>query len=432
MIISRLFLAFLLVLGLLNPVNNTIDKFIGFFIFALCASCVFKSWKFAILTTVIALLAFAKLRNFEFVILYASLAGLALGYFLKRLQIAKKLAIWIIIVGFLVSSVATSGQLRQMLGRDLPLFSYNNDPSVILKTYQLMKKGEGYYEAFAAAQSSRYAQQIVPGDIWGWRLPTIFYLWTVFPTKSALGIYILYLLLASVVFYVSFRLGKRYLGESLAILPSYLIFPYLHFAGRDQMLLETEWWAMLLFIIGIYTLIGKKWFLTTLIFSLTVIVRELYVLPIGLMLVYSFFKKKRLSPVFLIPLLAFVLLFLFHMMAAAQYINSWGTLFKPRTVPFGLFFIEQTLAFGSWEYLLFAFRPFFIFLILSVFGCVYVFKRFDRREAIFLVLAFLPFPVTFLRIGTVPYNDYWGIIYVPLAIILAALSSGFVASEFKS
>ena len=432
MIISRLFLAFLLVLGLLNPVNNTLDKFIGFFIFALCASCVFKSWKFAILTTVIALLVFVKLRNFEFVILCALLTGLALGYFLRRLQVAKKLAIWIIIVGFLISSVATSGQLRQMLGRNLPLFSYNNDPSVILETYQLMEKGKGYYEAFAVAQLSRYAQQIVPGDIWGWRLPTIFYLWTIFPSRSGLGIYVLYLILASAVLYVSFRLGKRYLGESLAILPSYLIFPYLHFAARDQMLLETEWWAMLLFIIGIYLLVEKKWFFATLVFSLTVMVRELYILPIFAMLAFAFFKKRRLIPIFLIPLAAFALLFLFHMMGTSEYIDSWGTLFKPRTIPFGLFFVEQTLAFGSWEYLLFAFRPFFIFVVLAVLGCLFVFKRFDGGEAIFLLLGFLPFPIAFLKTGTVPYNDYWGIIYMPLAIILAALSVGFVKSELNS
>ncbi len=433
MIASRLILAFLLILGLLNPVENNIDKFIGFFIFGFVSFSILKSSKLVLLTTVIfSLLVFAKIRTFDLVIVYASIFGLVLGYLLERLKLSKKLAIWVVIVGFLITSVATSADLRQMLSRDLPLFTYNNDPSVILETYQLMKKGGGYYEAFRIAQISRYAQQIVPGDIWGWRLPTIFYIWTIFPGNRGLAIYILYLALSLAVFYAAFKIGERYLSWPLAILPSYLIFPYLHFAARDQMLLETEWWSMLLFIIGLYALIKKRWFLTTLLFCLTVVVRELYILPIGLMFIFAFFKKRRLVPVFLIPLLAFLFLFVFHIMATSAYIDSWGTIISPRTIPFGSFFVQQTLAFASWEYLLFAFRPFFIFLLLACLGCLYVFKRFDRSEAIFLLLAFFPFPLAFLRIGTVPYNDYWGIIYMPLAIMLAALSAGFVGSKLKS
>lgn len=93
-------------------------------------------------------------------------------------------------------------------------------------------------------------------------------------------------------------------------------------------------------------------------------------------------------PVFLIPLTAFVALFLFHISAASFYIDAWGTLFRPRVVPFGLFFVNQTLAFASWEYLLFNLRPFLVFLIAALLGGLYVFKKFKKDEAVVLLLSF--------------------------------------------
>ena len=291
MIAYRLSLALLLILGLLNPASgNVIDTFIAFLVFSFVSYTILKSSKVVLFGLVIvSWLIFAKVRTFDSVIVYASFAGLALGYVFKRLRLREKLAVWAIIVAFLLASAATGATLRQMLGRDLPFYNYNNDPGVILKTYQLMKHGMDYYEAFRQAQLGRFSQQIVPNDVWGWRLPTIFFIWRILPGSHGLSIYILYLVLASTILYLAFKIGSKYLGFPLSILPSYLIFPYLHFAARDQMLLETEWWSAAFFIIGLYFLINKRWFWTTLLFSLTVMVRELYVLPIGLMLVYFFF-----------------------------------------------------------------------------------------------------------------------------------------------
>ncbi len=384
--IYYIFLFLILLLGLLNPVvGNKIDIFVGYFLFFLTAVYVFLPKKFV------------RLRKY---------------------------AIWIVLTCFLISSFATSSSLRAMLGRDLPLYTYNNDPGVILKTYKLMEDGIGYYDAFAISQKGRFGMQIVPQDIWGWRLPTLFEIWKVLPGKSGLNIHFLYLVLSCSFVYCSYLLSRRYLPEKLVLIPSYLVFPYLHFAALDPMLLGTEWWSVIIFFIAVFFVIRRRLVLATLFFSLTLMVREVYILPLGLMFVYSIFKRRELTPVFLISLFAFLVIFSFHMVFVARYINVWGTIFSPRVISNGFFFVQQTLAFASWEYLFFVVRPFWWFLVAAVGGCWLIYKRFDKTEAWLLLLSFLPFPIAFMKFGTLPYNDYWGIMYMPIVLILAPIALG--------
>ncbi len=380
------FLFLILILGLLNPVyGNRVDAVLGYFLFG-------------------------------FVLFYVFLP--------ERFHKLRKYAIWVVISIFLITSFSTSSSLRAMLGRDLPLYTYNNDPGVILKTYKLMEEDTGYYDAFAIAQKGRFGMQIVPQDIWGWRFPTLFEIWKILPGSSGLNIYFLYLVLACSFIYCSYLLCTRYLPEKLAIIPAYLVFPYLHFAARDQMLLETEWWSVIVFFIAVFFAIRRRLILAILFFSLTVAIREVYILPLGLMLIYSALKKRELIPLFMIPLLSFLVTFSFHAVFVSHYIDVWGTIFSPRIISKGYFFVQQTLAFASWEYLLFSFRPFWWFLVAALGGCWFVYKTFDKTEAWLLLLSFLPFPIAFLRFGTLPYNDYWGIIYMPIVLVLAPVALG--------
>ena len=366
----------LLLLGILNPVlGNRVDEAVGILVFVTGALVTFLLKSFA------------------------------------------KIALIFLILVYLANSWFISGDLRFFLTHDIP---YNNDPGVLLATYKSVENGRDYYESYKQAQLGRFSQSIIPGDIWGWRLPTIFYIWKIVP-GGTLSIYVLYLILAATVLYVAFLINRMFLPENLALLSPYLIFPYLHFAARDQMLLETEWWATFLFIISIYLLNKKKLFLTTVFLSLTLMVRELFILPVGLMLVFSIFKNKRLAPVFLIPLCGFLILFVYHIWRVSRYIDATGTLFTARLISNGVFFVQQTFAFASWEYLLYQIRPLALLAILAIVGTLNLIRTKKYFEGIILSLALLPFPISFLRFGTVPYNDYWGIVYVPLAIILSPL-----------
>lgn len=427
MLLVRVVSVILLLLGLLAPVaNNLADIFLGFLLFGF-ASGVVLGVGLGLLVLPAGWALYVLLAGFKAQIIWGALGGLLLALVLARLRVVGdaglKISIAVVVLVFLASVLATNGELVRFLSRDLPLYTYNNDPGVIYKTYLLLESDFNYYDAYKTAQLGRFEQQIIPGDIWGWRLPTIFLIWKMLPGTGGLAVYYFFLVLAALALFCAYKIGSRYLGEKLGLLSAYLVFPYFHFAARDQMFLETEWWAVIFFIFGVFLLVRQVYFWAILLFSLTVLVREIYILPLGLMLAWSLWKKREAVGVFLIPILAFAIFYFFHILWVSDYINAWGTLLAPRTVDGSLFLIQQTLAFASWEYLLFRLRPFLLFLVAATAGVTFLVKHKKlREEGVFWLLAFLPFPIAFLRFGTVPYNDYWGIIYMPLVLILSALA----------
>lgn len=423
-LVKNLTISALLLLGILNPIGgNKIDSFIGFFIVGLVSAAVFQNRKvFLLLLALVSILSYTKVKGFDLTVVYGLSVGIGLSILLEKFR-AEKFRILIFVIVFLVSAFFTSSTLRAKLVRDLPLYTYNNDEGAFLKTYKIMKGNVSYYDAYRVAFMGKFANHTVPGDVWGWRMPTIFEIWKIIP-GSGIGIYILYLTLASCVIYASYQVGKRYLGSNLALMPAYLVFPYLHFAARDEILLLTEWWSVLFFFLGLYLFVARKYFLAILFLALTVLIREVYIMPLGLMFAYFVLKLKREAVVFLIPLVAFLGLLFYHVLSLGSYIDSWHTLFAARIVSSGPLFVEQTLSFGSWEYLLFALRPFVLFLILALGGCLYMYRVGRKDEAFVWMLAFLPFPVAFMRFGAVPYNDYWGVMYMPTVLILASISLG--------
>lgn len=391
--IFNLLLIILLLLGTLNPVKgNKVDEFIAYFLFGLVSIIVFSPNKF------------------------------------KKL---KKLAIWVVIICFLVSSVATSKDLRNMLSSDLPLYTYNNDPGVFLKTYQLVKGGENYYSAFFIAQNGTFTGKRIPSDIWWFRMPTIFYLWSFLP-GSGLSIYLLFLLLASVCLFAAYKIVLKFCGFRIALMSPYLLFGYLHFGARDQMLLETEWWGVMFFIIGLYFFFYKRFFWAIVLFSLAVLTRELYVISLVFMFLASFANKRRRVWVFIIPILSFALLFVFHILAVTKYFSSFVEMFRPRLAGDGLFLVKQTLVFGSWEYLFFFLKPFYFFVFFALIGSYYIFRKIDKGWGLCVLASFIVFPIAFLKVGSVPFNDYWGIMYIPQVLIFAPLVLGIFKHKLST
>lgn len=419
--ILAIFSGLLLILGLLNPVHGNLAAYIlGFAVFGFTSGIILGFW--SLLSLVCGLIVAAVVLGASPMVIGGGLGGWVLARALVRLRLTA-VAVLVLVAVFWATSFVTNGDLLKFLSRDLPLYTYNNDAGVIYKTYLLLAQDFNYYDAYRTAQLGRFAQPLVPGDIWGWRLPTLFLIWDVLPGSGGIPIYLLFLLGAAGTLVVAYLLAKRYLGQKLGLLAPYLVFPYFSFGARDQMIMATEWWAVMPFIAGVFFLVSRRSFWAIIFLTLTVLIREVYVVPIGVLLLWALFKKREAVGIFVIPLLAFLLLYVFHVSWVSGYIDAWGTLMMPRVVDSGWFFIQQTLSFASWEYLLFRLRPFLWFLVMATLGTVWLFARVKKREeAMILLLSFLPFIFFFWRFGTVPYNDYWGIIYVPQVIILAPLA----------
>lgn len=389
--IYYIFLLLFLLLGLLNPVaGNKVDVFVGFFLFCFVAT---------------------------------------VAVFPEKAKRFREYSIFVLILCFLLSSFATSHNLRAKLRSDVALYTYNNDESAFLKTYKLMKSDIGYYDAYKVAFMGKFTGPVTPNDVWGWRLPTIFEIWRITP-GNGIGIYIFYLLLASLALYGAYSVGNHYLGSRYALLPAYLLFPYLHFAARDEILLLTEWWGALFFMIGLSLFILRHYFFSIISLALAVLVRELYFLPLFFIFLYFTLRFNRKAWVFLIPIVAFFAFFLYHIISLTHYIDAWNLIFSTRSLGGGTLFIQQTLAFGSWEYKFFILRPFIIFLISVLGSCFYIYKINAEEGWVWLVSA-LVFPIIFLKFSVGPYHDYWGILYMPIVLILAPICLGNLQGREK-
>ncbi len=421
----------LLLLGVLNPLaGSRIDSFAGFFVLSLVAVPSLSNSKlFLMIVFLITLGFFSQIKGFDIMAVWGILTGFSLAFVLEKFK-AQRFAVFVLIAAFLISSYAASGDLRAMLARDLPLYTYNNDPGVFLKTYQQLESGQPYYLSLLKAHDGRFAQRGMPTDIWGLRMPTLFYIWSFLPGGGT-GIYILFLAISSGALFCAYKITEKYLGSRSDLLSSYLLFPYLHYAARDQMMLETEWWGVIIFIIGLCFLLFRKHFFAVISLSLSTLIRELFIIPVFLLLIYYFFTDRKLIYITAIPFFAFCLLFLVHLTAANYYIDAFGSLFRPRVIPFGNIFLQQTFAFGSWEYLLFMFKPFYLLFVLAIVGSLFIFLRKSKTDGLIILFSFLIFPIAFLKIGTLPFNDYWGILFMPQTLIFAPLSLGWVLKQPK-
>lgn len=412
-------------LGLTNPVTGSnIDLFLVFLLFGFVVSSVFTKDKLMIFSLLLVVNCFFYIWGNHFgVIFLALVAGFLVQFFLEKVR-RQKFGIIVVILIYLVSSFASSNDLRGMLSRDLPFFTYNNDSGIYLKTYQQIEAGQPYYQSLIRALDGKFGQRGVPGDIWGYRFPTIFYLWKWIP-GGGIGIYYLFLAMSSFALYGAYKISSKHIGSRLGLLSSYLLFGYLHYAARDQMILQTEWWGVLVFLFGVYFLLYKRYFFATIFLAFSVLVRELFIVPLVSFALLVLLEKRKLLFVVFIPIVAFCSLFLYHLAAVNQYIEAYDSLFKPRVIPFGPLFLQQTLAFGSWEYFFYGLKPFYVFFAMAVVGSVYVYKKRSHFDGLILFLCFMVLPIAFLKIGALPYNDYWGILFMPQVLIIAPIFLGW-------
>ena len=334
-------------------------------------------------------------------------------YFLQRLIIIP------VLILFVISSQINSLGLRDFLAHQPISETYRTDMDDFLKTYYLMGEGLPYYISFKQAVEENAFKSKVSNNLWSWRLPTVFYIWKWLPGESGVGIYYLFLFLSLGGLYLSYALIGELLSKKnqhFAILSAYLLFPYFHFALRDPTLLQTEWWGVFPLLGGIYFLVKNRLNGAIVLFILTVIIRELFMIPLIGIGVLLYIKKSREAWKMLLPMGIFFLMMFFHGQQVLRITGANGEFFAPRIHTLGSKIVLSTLAFGSWEYAWNQLRIFPIFYVISLVGIIFTKSWFSKYLLVFFV-----FPVSFLILGSSVYNDYWGIFYMPFVIISTPL-----------
>lgn len=331
------------------------------------------------------LLLFALAIPFSQLSLILNLAGIFLALIPRKLTV---IILFLIIAQILVSTNQNIvRQLSQPLGK-----TYTTDMRAFLKTMQLMRAGQDFYPAFATGMAGLRDGNFHP-DINAWRQPFVFYLWKILP------IYPLWQLFLVLIIISAYLITKN-------ILSPLILWPYLHYSLVDLTILQPEWWGMAFLVFGLCAGIYKKYYLAGLFFVLSLMCRELFIIPV-FFLTLPHIKKYFVFYFLFIIYYIYHLFNIFHFPTEILRSYSNGDI---RTM-------HSIFAYSSWNYLIGIYRPFLILLVLtSIFS-------FWKRRHLFLLLTFLPFfifTVAMAALGKIDATrDYWSIYFIPLLLIVS-------------
>lgn len=296
--------------------------------------------------------------------------------------------------------------------------SYISDEMKYLKNYYLMKKGIDYYQAHYLSQIKLAGNDntVWQQDIWGWRLPFIFYFWK-YLTRTGSDILLLFIFLALITLTTSYFISIKFIKSKISLLTPLIILPYFLSAIQSTSFLFITWWSMFFYIIGVAFLFYQKHFLSAIFLSIAILTREFYLIPILIMLLISVFYHKNIK-IFLLPLLLFFLMMIFHIYKVNQFThinNSFGAyrLSRPNKT-----LVLSTLAFSTNSYFFVNYRPTLLFLAISVISLILlIIKSKDKYIYLLAISSFFPIFLSFFMINIGKWEDYWGATYVPLGII---------------
>lgn len=299
-----------------------------------------------------------------------------------------------------------------------------------------MQKGQSYYTAFDNAVIAFPAHNEKPSNISAYRLPTIFYLWKFLPNPG-LFIWIGFLMLCSATLIASFKIAAKFSKFPLSILAPYLLVPYLLFSAKSIWFLMIEWWSAFFIVFFICLFLYKKERLAYFTLLLALLIRELAIIPIALNSIAMLFIKRKYFIYFSSLILIFVAFYGLH-----TYLSQTGSTSINETTSQlltfrGIPFIKRTLDFGSDFYFFNQAKiPVLgIFLILSSAGSLTTLIKNQKERYLILIsiLFFAGFAFSFLFISKSIFNEYWGIMYVPVMISIIPWGiESFYQITFKS
>ncbi|MDP3724765.1 MAG: hypothetical protein Q8R11_04010 [bacterium] len=328
----------------------------------------------------------------------------------------------------LIVSIACWGMILWNVGAQgrtlvttIPPVGAGSDELMFLRTFHLFQGGSDYYAAYFQATIDGMTARHLTTDVFTWRLPTLTYLWSLF-FDSGIHIQRAFIFLCLLLLPTSIILLKDSLRPPFAFLGGLILMPYVadSLAYRTAFLFH-EWWGLLFFLFGLAMVRLKKYALAIILLSLSVLIRELFILPLGFLLLFTLFGKKRTHPwIFLLPMIIFGLAFLFHTRSIQSFPLALEAPSTNRLHVFDFTLFQRMIAFSMRQYLL---TPFFvnrIFLFLSFLAISVMFLRGSKQAGVVL-LSFLLTGLTLAFIGNIN-NDYWGIVFFPILIFGSILT----------
>lgn len=304
----------------------------------------------------------------------------------------------------------------QSLNLSEPQFgTYRSDEMIFLKTYYLVKSGHNYYDSFPKAAANDYANIKLDPDIFTWRLPTVFYFWQL--AQNGYQILTLYWTLTILFFISIYLIIKKLYNSNTGLLAVVLVLPY--FAGNlsyKTSFLFVEWWALFFFTFGLTFFFYKKLPVAWVLLLLALATRELMTIPIFSLLILSVLLKK--NRIFFIALILFsLIIFAIHshvVLSRFLDVQQTSTIFSRLHAPDKQSFLTM-ISFSMQNYPLTKYRVNLLLIVLAFVSLVINIKK-KGDKGIYYFLAPWSIFLTFPFITSSFYNDYWGILFMPLLI----------------
>jgi len=364
-------------------------------------------------------------------ILISGLVVFSLFYWLSRrlysnLNQLVLIVFFCLFIGLLGTALIDGTQLRAQLTQDIsPPFM--TDMDAYQNSLNLYKETGDFYQSFAVSIQGldiNYGTDQYAGEIWGWKQPLIFTLWKMVPGGKAAGVQWLAVLAFSLILLAAYKIARIFLSPQQALIGPFLIWPYLHYPLVEMTLLQVEWWALVFFFLGFMAYLIKRYWLTGIIFTLCLAVRELFAIPILGLVVIQLLRKRFKSALSLS--LPTILVFLpyyyfYHLRNVFQYeafdLLSGETLRSGALSKWEL--VRTTLAYNSWSYGSWMIRPFLVLLIINSIGLLLlIILKKKPWQFLSLLTAFLLFFLfSFILNMMDTWHDYWGIYYIPMLLL---------------
>lgn len=299
--------------------------------------------------------------------------------------------------------------------------TYVSDEMSFLKTFYYMKTGLNYYQSFKLARHNLNRTDDLSNDISLWRLPTIFYTWSLF-TNDGNGILALFIFLSLLSIISVFLIAKKLSNNFFGILSAIFLTPYfLDTLRYKTAFLFIEWWALFFYIFGLTFLIYKKNLTATIFFSLCIMTRELFVIPIFLIFIFHFLKKKDYK-LFILPFLSFGLLYFFHQYNINLVLGHTEASLKiiQRLHSYSIKNLQETISFSMRNYALFGLKTHYVFILMGLSFLLASLYLKPKVEILYLLIS-ASWGLVILPTISVQENDYWGIMFTPFLVMSAPL-----------
>jgi hypothetical protein len=353
----------------------------------------------------------------------------------KHIKLINRLSLGLVGLLLLMFVLVEGKPVRTVISQEPKAQTYTTDAMLFLKTYHLMRHGESYYPAFAAAYDGDHRVTGNPPDVWGFRLPTTFYVWQILTLNQPVLVYWLFVGYCLLVLYGAYRVSLALAGPRFALLSPALLLPYLLYGLTTYEFLQAEWWGIGPILVMLYGIITKQSHLIFVGALLAPLMRETYVLPvIGVGIWYFIQKQWSLAKPFFLAALAYIVLYSLHAYQVFQIIP-----YSPKMITTGrmhvltLEFIHQVLVYGTWKYWLAPYRLFTLYFFAMVALATYMWFTLKKHRLLIMQLVLLSATSlsAFLKIGLCCWGDYWGVMTAPFIVISLALLINLKGSKIN-